>query len=167
MKLFVGASWYNNNKVQSVYNLSCVGVNGKHVTVTFDCSIALDEFIPERVLVRTGKSAYEMKEGMSESDAIKLLHDVAEKADIVICYNQFVRNILVLLSEKHKFRRKIEAVPLEKYFLSVTGESKTTDEILASFSVSSKSTERTSLEDCLLLKELDQKMKRSKAVLGK
>lgn len=162
MKLFVGASWYNNNNNQIVYSLSCVGVNGKHVTVTFDCSIALDGFIPERVLVRTGKTAYEMKEGMAESDAVKLLHDVAEKADVVICYNQFVSNLLLALSEKHKFRRKIAAVSLTKYYLTVTGETKTVEDILSSFNISSKSTERTSLEDCFLLKELESKIKRIK-----
>lgn len=158
MILFIGASWFNDKKNPCVYNISCIGVHGKHSTIQFDCAIALDMFIPERVLTRTGKTPFEMKNGMQESDAIKLLHDVAEKADTIICYNKSVFELLQELSSRNKFKRKINALTLSEYLYSKKNESLTIEEILSKYDVKSKSTERTSLDDCRLLKDLVYKI---------
>jgi hypothetical protein len=154
MKLFIGASWFTDKKTPCVYNLSCLGVHGRHTTVQFDCAIALDMFIPERVLTRTGKSAFEMKQGMSESDAIKLLHDIAEKAEAIVCYSKSVCDLLHVLSERNKFKRKINALTLAEYFFQKTNQSATAEEILSKYAITSKSTERTSLDDCNVLKDI-------------
>lgn len=159
MILFIAVSWFNDKGTPCVYNLSCIGVHGAHTTVQFECSIALDMFIPERVLLRTGKSPFEMKQGMAEADALKLLHDIAEKAEHVICYSKVVCDLLHAISERYKFRRKVSAIGISEYYKHKTGQHKTIDELLAFFGVTTKSTERTAIDDCELLKMIYRRIK--------
>lgn len=159
MELFLGASWFNVQKIPYVYSLSCIAVNGAHKNIEFNANICLDVFIPERVLQRTGKTITEMKQGLTESDAVKLVHDIAEKATLVICYNDTVVHLFKTLSDRNKFKRKINAITLCEYVMLKSGVNLSVEEILQKYDIHTRISDRTSNDDCILLHNISKLIK--------